>query len=57
LAPAAPEVLLMVGTGALSRYFVEGHLAVRKYRSVLIWAEIRKRQRPRLEISVLADGP
>jgi ornithine cyclodeaminase len=37
LAPAAPGVLLMVGTGALSRYFVEGHLAVRKYRSVLIW--------------------
>jgi alanine dehydrogenase len=26
-----------VGTGALSRYFVEGHLAVRKYKSVLIW--------------------
>jgi len=37
LAPAIPEVLLMVGTGALSRYFIEGHLAVRKYRSVLIW--------------------
>jgi ornithine cyclodeaminase len=37
LAPATPQVLLMVGTGALSRYFVEGHLAVRKYRSVLIW--------------------
>ena len=37
LAPAAPEVLLMVGTGALSRYFVEGHLAVRQYRAVLIW--------------------
>src|ERR1700722_5469941 len=37
LAPATPEVLLMVGTGALSRYFVEGHLAVREYRSVLIW--------------------
>jgi ornithine cyclodeaminase len=37
LAPATPEVLLMVGTGALSRYFVEGHLAVRQYRSVLIW--------------------
>jgi ornithine cyclodeaminase len=37
LAPATPEELLMVGTGALSRYFVEGHLAVRKYRSVLIW--------------------
>jgi alanine dehydrogenase len=30
-------VLLMVGTGALSRYLVEGHLAVRRYRSVLIW--------------------
>ena len=37
LAPATPEVLLMVGTGALPRYFVEGHLAVRRYRSVLIW--------------------
>jgi alanine dehydrogenase len=37
LAPATPDVLLMVGTGALSRYFVEGHLAVRQYRSVLIW--------------------
>ncbi len=37
LAPAAPDILLMVGTGALSRYFIEGHLAVRKYRSVLIW--------------------
>src|ERR1700731_1164418 len=37
LAPAAPDVLLTVGTGALSRYLVEGHLAVRRYRSVLIW--------------------
>lgn len=37
LAPATPDVLLMVGTGALSRYFIEGHLAVRKYQSVLIW--------------------
>jgi alanine dehydrogenase len=37
LAPASHEVLLVVGTGALSRYFVEGHLAVRKYKSVLIW--------------------
>jgi ornithine cyclodeaminase len=37
LAPATPDVLLMVGTGALSRYFVEGHLAVRRYRSVLVW--------------------
>ena len=37
LAPATPKVLLMVGTGALSRYLVEGHRAVRQYRSVLIW--------------------
>src|ERR1700733_3577841 len=37
LAPAAPEGLLMVGTGALSRYFVEGHLPARPYRSVLVW--------------------
>lgn len=37
LAPAKPDVLLMVGTGALSRYLVEGHRAVRKYQSVLIW--------------------
>jgi len=27
----------MVGTGSLSRYFVEGHLAVRKYQSILVW--------------------
>jgi ornithine cyclodeaminase len=37
LAPARPGVLLMVGTGALSRYLVEGHLAVRQYQSVLVW--------------------
>jgi alanine dehydrogenase len=37
LAPTMPGTLLMVGTGALSRYLVEGHLAVRKYQSVLIW--------------------
>jgi len=37
LAPAAPAVLLMAGTGALSRYFIEGHLAVPKYKSVLVW--------------------
>jgi ornithine cyclodeaminase/alanine dehydrogenase-like protein (mu-crystallin family) len=37
LAPAAPEVLLVVGTGALSRYFVEGHRAVRRYQSILVW--------------------
>jgi ornithine cyclodeaminase/alanine dehydrogenase-like protein (mu-crystallin family) len=37
LAPAAPEVLLIVGTGALSRYFAEGHRAVRRYQSILVW--------------------
>jgi alanine dehydrogenase len=37
LAPAKPDRLLMVGTGALSRYLVEGHRSVRNYQSVLIW--------------------
>jgi alanine dehydrogenase len=37
LAPAKPEVLLMVGTGALSRYLIEGHRSVRDYQSLLIW--------------------
>jgi alanine dehydrogenase len=37
LAPADPAVLLMIGTGALSRYLIEGHLAVRRYASVLVW--------------------
>jgi len=37
LAPGHPEVLLMLGTGALSRYLIQGHLAVRRYRSVLVW--------------------
>jgi len=43
LAPAAPERLLMVGTGALSRYLIEGHLAVRKYKSVLVWGRDRSK--------------
>jgi alanine dehydrogenase len=37
LAPKAADALLMVGTGALSRYLVEGHLAVRNYKSIAIW--------------------
>jgi ornithine cyclodeaminase len=37
LAPAMPGVLLMVGTGALSRFLIEGHLAVRRYESILVW--------------------
>ena len=37
LAPANPEILLMVGTGALSPYLIEGHRAVRDYRSILVW--------------------
>jgi alanine dehydrogenase len=43
LAPAAPGVLLMVGPGALSRYLIEGHLAVRKYHSVLIWGRDQRK--------------
>ena len=37
LAPATPGVLLMVGTGELSRYLVAGHGAVRRYESIVIW--------------------
>jgi alanine dehydrogenase len=37
LAPQMPAVLLMVGTGALSRYLIEGHRAVRRYESIVIW--------------------
>ena len=37
LAPYKPEVLLMVGTGALSRYLIEGHCGVRGYQRVLVW--------------------
>jgi ornithine cyclodeaminase/alanine dehydrogenase-like protein (mu-crystallin family) len=37
LAPAEVQTLLMVGTGALSRHLVEGHRAVRRYRSILVW--------------------
>jgi alanine dehydrogenase len=41
LAPAEPGRLLMVGTGALSRYLIEGHLAVRPYESVQVWGRDR----------------
>jgi len=37
LAPAKPEVLLMVGTGALSRHLIESHTSVRPYQSVFVW--------------------
>jgi alanine dehydrogenase len=43
LAPVAPDALLMVGTGALSRYLVEGHMAVRNYKSVAIWGRDPKK--------------
>ncbi len=36
-----PRVLLMVGTGALARYLIEGHMAVRPYESILIWGRNR----------------
>lgn len=45
LAPAKPRVFLMVGTGALAPYLVEGHCSVRDYESVLIWG----RNGPRAE--------
>jgi ornithine cyclodeaminase len=50
LAPATPDVLLMVGTGALSRHLIEGHLAVRTYRSILVWG-----RDPRKAAAVAAD--
>jgi alanine dehydrogenase len=37
LAPAKSRVLLLVGTGALAPYLIEGHCGVRDYESVLIW--------------------
>ena len=37
LTPKSAAVLLMVGTGALAKYLIEGHLSVRRYKSVLIW--------------------
>jgi ornithine cyclodeaminase len=37
LAPENSKVLLMVGTGALAKYLIEGHLSVRRYSRVLIW--------------------
>jgi ornithine cyclodeaminase len=37
LAPAEAKVFLMVGTGALAPYLIEGHCGVRDYDSVLIW--------------------
>jgi ornithine cyclodeaminase len=51
LVPPNAEVLLMVGTGALSRYLIEGHLAVRKYKSILIWGrDFRKAETIATEI-------
>lgn len=36
---AAPDAdtLLMVGTGALAAYLIEGHLAVRRFKSIRVW--------------------
>jgi alanine dehydrogenase len=36
---AAPDAdsLLMVGTGALAAYLIEGHLAVRRFKSIGVW--------------------
>jgi ornithine cyclodeaminase len=43
LAPASPDILLMVGTGALSRYLIQGHMAMRRYKSVLVWGRNPKK--------------
>jgi ornithine cyclodeaminase/alanine dehydrogenase-like protein (mu-crystallin family) len=52
LAPAVPGIFLMVGTGALSRYLIEGHLAVRKYDSVVVWGrDTRKAASVALDLS------
>jgi alanine dehydrogenase len=37
LAPPRPRRLLMVGTGALAPYLIDGHCAVRQYESICIW--------------------
>ena len=40
---AAPEAhtLLMVGTGALASYLIEGHVAVRRFKSIGVWGRTR----------------
>jgi ornithine cyclodeaminase len=37
LAPRSVEALLMVGTGALIKYLIEGHVAIRCYKDIGIW--------------------
>lgn len=37
LAPPDADTLLMVGTGALATYLIEGHLAVRRFKSIGVW--------------------
>lgn len=37
LAPAEPQALLLVGTGALIPYLASGHTAVRRYTSIKVW--------------------
>jgi len=37
LAPAEPQTLLLVGTGALIPYLASGHSAVRRYDSIKVW--------------------
>lgn len=43
LAPAAPETLLVVGTGGLAPVMAEAHCQVRRYRRVLVWGRRRER--------------
>jgi alanine dehydrogenase len=59
LAPPRPEVLLMVGTGALAPHLIEGHAAVRSYRRILVWGRDAAKARAlaaRLSLRSLAPG-
>lgn len=41
LAPTDPSTFLMIGTGALSEHMVRAHLAVRGYKTVILWGRDR----------------
>jgi ornithine cyclodeaminase/alanine dehydrogenase-like protein (mu-crystallin family) len=55
LAPAEPQTLLLVGTGALIPYLASGHSAVRRYTSIKVWG--RDKNKAATTVSELArDG-
>jgi alanine dehydrogenase len=63
LAPADPQTLLLVGTGALIPYLARGHTAVRSYASINVWgrdktkasATVDRLERRGLRASVVED--